>query len=202
MQNTRPNAPQELRRFHGSGSLVPSANAPRSTTKPTVPVRILVTPTPFGNASLGRFYGEMLNLVERLHRRLHSVVKNELDRRGIHAINDVQALMLFNIGDQCLTAGALRERGHYLGSNVTHNLKKLIESGFIHRETSKTDRRSILLRLTPKGEEVHAIMVDLFARHAATFEAVADVSERELDSVNARLKKVERFWTDQIRFQL
>lgn len=202
MHNTRSNAPQELQRLRGSTALLPGSSAPRATAKPPVLGRAIVTATPIGSASLGQFYGEMLKLVERLHRRLHSVVKDELDRRGIHAINDVQALMLFNIGDQCLTAGALRERGHYLGSNVTHNLKKLIESGYIHRETSKVDRRSVLLQLTPKGEDVRDILVDLFARHAATFEAVADVSERELDAVNARLKKVERFWVDQIRFQL
>lgn len=202
MHSTRPDATQELQRFRGPATALSGTTIPRSATMPAVPGKVVTTTIPLGSASLAGFYGEMLKLVERLHRRLHSVVKDELDRRGIHEINDVQALMLFNIGDQCLTAGALRERGHYLGSNVTHNLKKLIKSGYIHRETSKTDRRSVILHLTHKGEDVRDILVDLFARHAATFEAVADISARELEAVNARLKKLERFWIDQIRFQL
>lgn len=169
---------------------------------PTSPGTGLTTTAPFEMASLERSYRETLKLVERLHYRLHNVVKDILVRHGEHMINDVQALLLFNIDDQNLTAGALRDRGHYLGSNVTHNLKKLIRSGYVHREPSKTDRRSVLLRLTPKGEEVRDLLVDLFAHHAASFEVVADVAARELAALNTRLKKLERFWVDQVRFQL
>src|SRR5271169_848954 len=76
-------------------------------------------------------YLEVLNLVERLHRRLLDVIKDELDRRGRIDINAVQALLLYNIGDDELTAGDLRTRGYYLGSNVSYNLKKLVEMGFL-----------------------------------------------------------------------
>src|ERR1700681_3442969 len=80
------------------------------------------------SSELKPHYLECLNLVERLHRQLLDVIKDELDRRGERVINSVQALLLFNIGDQELTAGELRTRGHYLGSNVSYNLKKLVES--------------------------------------------------------------------------
>ena len=63
-------------------------------------------------------YHEALTLVERLHRRLLDVIKDEFDRRGRSDINSVQALLLYNIGDKELTAGELRTRGYYLGSNV------------------------------------------------------------------------------------
>ena len=69
-------------------------------------------------------YLEALTLVERLHRRLLDVIKDEFDRRGCSDINSVQALLLYNIGDKELTAGELRTRGYYLGSNVSYNLKK------------------------------------------------------------------------------
>jgi len=72
-------------------------------------------------------YLEALTLVERLHRRLLDVIKDEFDRRGRADINSVQALLLYNIGDKELTAGELRTRGYYLGSNVSYNLKKLVE---------------------------------------------------------------------------
>ena len=94
----------------------------------------------------------MLNLVERLHRQLLDVIKDELDRRGERVVNSVQALLLFNIGDQELTAGELRTRGHYLGSNVSYNLKKLVESGYINHERSDVDRRSVHVSLTEKGK--------------------------------------------------
>ena len=79
-------------------------------------------------------YMEALTLVERLHRRLLDVIKDEFERSGRSDVNSVQALLLFNIGDAELTAGELRSRGYYLGSNVSYNLKKLVEMGFIHHQ--------------------------------------------------------------------
>ena len=105
-----------------------------------------------GAASVRKHYLETLNLVERLHRQLLDVIKDELDRRDEREINSVQALLLFNVGDQELTAGELRTRGHYLGSNVSYNLKKLVESGYIHHERSEADRRSVLVRLTRRAK--------------------------------------------------
>ena len=107
-----------------------------------------------GDRQLKPRYLECLNLVERLHRQLLDVIKDELDRRGERVVNSVQALLLFNIGDQELTAGELRTRGHYLGSNVSYNLKKLVESGYIHHERSDVDRRSVHVSLTDKGAAI------------------------------------------------
>ena len=86
-------------------------------------------------------YLEALTYVERLHRRLLDVIKDELDRVGCSEINSVQALLLFNIGDAEMTAGELRTRGHYLGSNVSYNLKKLVEADYISHQRSRLDRR-------------------------------------------------------------
>ena len=63
-------------------------------------------------------YLEALHLVERLHRRLLDVIKDEFERRGRDDVNSVQALLLYNIGDKELTASELRTRGYYLGSNA------------------------------------------------------------------------------------
>jgi len=69
-----------------------------------------------GQAPVQPLYLEALTLVERLHRRLLDVIKDEFDRRGRADINSVQALLLYNIGDKELTAGELRTRGYYLSS--------------------------------------------------------------------------------------
>jgi DNA-binding MarR family transcriptional regulator len=155
-----------------------------------------------GSQALGKSYFEMLNLVERLHRQLLDVIKDELDRRDEREINSVQALLLFNVGDQELTAGELKTRGHYLGSNVSYNLKKLVESGYIHHERSEADRRSVLVRLTPKGEDVRDTLRELFDRHLGSLEAVGNVAGADLDAMNTSLRRMERFWIDQVRFRL
>src|ERR1700727_3834337 len=144
--------------------------------------------------SLRKHYLETLNLVERLHLQLLDVIKDELDRRDEREINSVQALLLFNVGDQQLTAGELRTRGHYLGSNVSYNLKKLVESGYIHHERSEADRRSVLVRLTEKGEQVKIMVAELFDRHLSSLEAVGNVGAPDMETMNVTLKRMERFW--------
>jgi len=147
-------------------------------------------------------YLESLNLVERLHRQLLDVIKDELDRRGERVVNSVQALLLFNIGDQELTAGELRTRGHYLGSNVSYNLKKLVESGYINHERSDVDRRSVHVSLTEKGSQIRDIVTKLFERHLDSIEAVGNVSGQDFEDLNVSLKRLERFWLDQVRYRL
>ena len=112
-------------------------------------------------------YLEALTLVERLHRRLLDVIKDEFDRRGRSDINAVQALLLYNIGDTELTAGELRTRGYYLGSNVSYNVKKLVEMGYLHHARSRVDRRSVRISLTGKGKEVHDIVAGLYEKHVS-----------------------------------
>lgn len=101
--------------------------------------------------SMNNLYLEVISLVERLHRQFLEVVKLELDGFGIHDINNVQAMMLFNIGDAEMTVGELTLRGCYLGSNVSYNVKKMVENGYLAHERSVHDRRSIHVRLTEKG---------------------------------------------------
>lgn len=147
-------------------------------------------------------YLEALNLIERLHRQLLDVIKDDLERSGQPDINSVQALLLFNIGDSELTAGELRTRGHYLGSNVSYNLKKLVEAGYIHHQRSEQDRRSVRVRLTASGEEVCRRVDELYDHHTATLSEVGGIKSDDLNLLNKTLKRLERFWTDQIRYRL
>src|SRR6202021_4151012 len=110
-----------------------------------------------GQAPVQPLYLEALTLVERLHRRLLDVIKDEFDRRGRSDINAVEALLLSNIGDKELTAGELRTRGYYLGSNVSYNVKKLVEIGFLPHSPSGIAPPSVRVTLTERGKEVHRI---------------------------------------------
>ena len=145
-------------------------------------------------------YLEALGLVERLHRLLLDVIKDEFERLGVLEINAVQALLIFNIGDNEVTAGELKSRGYYQGSNVSYNLKKLVEMGYMHHQRSEIDRRSVRVRLTQKGRTIRQVVTDLFARHAEGLEARAIISPESFEDINGSLKRVERFWTDRIRY--
>ena len=147
-------------------------------------------------------YLQSLRLIERLHRLLLDVIKDEFDRVGGSEINSVQALLLYNIGSSELTAGELKTRGYYLGSNVSYNLKKLVDMGYIHYKRSDTDRRSVRVSLTDKGKEACEVVQDLYQRQLGTVEQVGQVSFDEFKTLNKSLVRLERFWSDQIRYRL
>src|SRR3974390_1200680 len=145
-----------------------------------------------GQASVQPLYLEALTLVERLHRRLLDVIKDEFDRRGRSDINSVQALLLYNIGDKELTAGELRTRGYYLGSNVSYNLKKLVEMGFLDHQRSRIDRRSVRIKLTDKGRDVRDVIEGLYQKHVRTVEQVGGINSDEFGVLNKALHRLPR----------
>jgi DNA-binding MarR family transcriptional regulator len=147
-------------------------------------------------------YLEALMLVERLHRRLLDVIKDEFDRRSRADVNAVQALLIYNIGEKELTAGELRTRGYYLGSNVSYNLKKLVEMGYLDHQRSRIDRRSVRIKLTDKGREVRDIVDALYQKHVRTVEQAGGINSDEFATLNKSLHRLERFWTDQVLYRL
>ncbi|PRD45959.1 MarR family transcriptional regulator [Phyllobacterium phragmitis] len=157
---------------------------------------------PNEETALRTLYLEALQLVERLHRRLLDVVKDEFDRNGRSDINAVQALLLFNIGNAELTAGELRSRGYYLGSNVSYNLKKLVDMGFIHHQRSRVDRRSVRVSLTEKGNEVAELVAGLYERHISSIEQVGGIRAEEFQNMNKSLQRLDRFWNDTIAYRM
>ena len=138
-------------------------------------------------------YLEVVSLVERLHRHFLEVVKLELDRLRIHDINTVQGMMLFNIGDAEMTVGELTLRGCYLGSNVSYNVKKMVENGYLAQERSVHDRRSIHVRLTDKGRQLRDRLSTMHRRHIEMLSQTA-VTGEDLEAVIVTLRRLERFW--------
>lgn len=157
---------------------------------------------PVSTEALEREYLQAMRLVERLHRLLLDVIKDEFDRTGGCDLNPVQALLLHNLGRDELTAGELKTRGYYLGSNVSYNLKKLVELGYIHYKRSNYDRRSVRVRLTSKGEAVCETVRRLYRRQLRSLESVGEVGFEDLEELNRVLMRLERFWSDQIRYRL
>lgn len=160
------------------------------------------TSPPENKNALRTLYMESLQLVERLHRRLLDVIKDEFERNGRSDINAIQALLLFNIGNSELTAGELRSRGYYLGSNVSYNLKKLVDLGFINHQRSRVDRRSVRISLTDKGNEIAEIVAGLYERHIGSIEQVGGIDAEEFQRMNKALQRLDRFWNDQILYRL
>ncbi len=164
-------------------------------------IGVAVTPTQ-ETKNIKPVYLEALTLVERLHRRLLDVIKDEFDRQGRSDINAVQALLLYNLGDSELTAGELRTRGYYLGSNVSYNLKKLVDMGYIHHQRSRTDRRSVRVSLTEQGRDVAQTVDALYERHTQSLEQIGEIDSESFETLNKALHRLERFWTDQILYRL
>jgi DNA-binding MarR family transcriptional regulator len=139
-------------------------------------------------------YTEVISLIERGHRHFLEIVKLELDALGIHDINNVQGLILFNIGEADMTIGELSLRGCYLGSNVSYNVKKLCENGYLVQERSLHDRRSTHVRLTEKGLKLRDQLISMHQRHIAMLDDQTAITEQELQATTETLRRLERFW--------
>lgn len=143
-------------------------------------------------------YTDSVSLLEHLHRLLLDMLKWELDSSGHTQLNNIQALLLYNIGDAEMTAGELRSRGHYLGSNVSYNLKKLVQGGFIHHERSAEDRRSVRVRLTPAGHKIRKLVCEMYSRQGKLLKEAGILGPEEFAALNRSLMALEGFWQSQL----
>ncbi|MGH1431608.1 MAG: MarR family winged helix-turn-helix transcriptional regulator [Neptuniibacter sp.] len=143
---------------------------------------------------------ECLRLIERLHRRILDLLKIRLEVLGYNDINSVQALLLHNIGDREMTAGELRTRGYYLGSNVSYNLKKMVSNGYISQERSEHDLRSVRIKLSQKGLAIHSLIGELFDQHLEMITAQQLLKGEDLTRLRGELRDLEKFWDQQISF--
>lgn len=138
-------------------------------------------------------YYDTVQLIERMHRHFLDVLKIELEKMGVQDINNVQSLILYNIGGDDLTVGELTVRGYYLGSNVSYNVKKMVEAGYLIQERSQHDRRSVRVHLSEKGKELKDQLTAIFRRHMHELDTVQLDSDK-LNVINERMRLLERFW--------
>ena len=154
------------------------------------------------STSIGDSFLKSLSLLEQAHRRLHDVVKDDLERGGERSLTGVQALLLYEIGDGEAPASVLRARGAFAGTSLSYNVKKLQEGGYLVQTRSEDDKRTVTLRLTDRGKKVKQRVEKLFAKQATALEPTASVRADDLSQLNKTIARLERFWSDQIRYRL
>ena len=152
--------------------------------------------------SVGESFLKSLSLLEQAHRRLHDVVKDDLERGGERSLTGVQALLLYEIGEDEAPASVLRARGAFAGTSLSYNVKKLQEGGYLIQTRSEDDKRTVTLRLTERGKKVRSRVAKLFEKQATALEPTASVRPDDLSLLNKTISRLERFWSDQIRFRL
>lgn len=144
-------------------------------------------------------YLELTRMIERLHRRFLDVLRAELNRLEMKEVNAVQALLLANIGEEEIAIRDLIERGYYQGSNVSYNIKKLTESGFLEQRRAPHDKRSVHVKLTPRALEFCQRVKDMEDHHAAAL-AQHGISSEDVEITLNSLRRLERTWTDYIHY--
>lgn len=138
-------------------------------------------------------YLNLISAIERLHYQFLDMVGTELDRLDLHDINNVQCFILYNVGHDTLTVGEIANRGYYLGSNVSYNLKKLVENGYFIQEPSPHDRRSSKVRLSEKGLALYNRMDEIYQQHSENL-AHNGLNETNLEDTTKLLRKLEAYW--------
>jgi DNA-binding MarR family transcriptional regulator len=153
--------------------------------------------------SVKEVYFEAILSIERLHRLFLDVVKMELDRLQIQDITNIQCFILYNIGENTLTVGEVSNRGYYLGSNVTYNLKKMIENAYVLQQPSPHDKRSTNIKLSPKGLKLFRSFDNILLNHAKNIKHNG-IEEPDIRTLKSLLQKLESFWnftlTHDVRF--
>jgi DNA-binding MarR family transcriptional regulator len=142
---------------------------------------------------------ELGRVIDRMQRRFLDIVRIELGRLGIDDISPTQVLMLMNIGNDELSVRDLMERGYYLGSNASYNLKHLVEHGYIDRSASQRDRRAARLCLSERGRQLCADLRKLEAFQSASLQR-AGIDRQDLETTSRSLRRLERLWSDMIRY--
>jgi DNA-binding MarR family transcriptional regulator len=134
-----------------------------------------------------------------MHRRFLDVVRIELTRQGMNDISPVQAMMLANIGDEEISVRDLIERGYYLGSNASYNLKHLVEGGYVDRQASERDKRAARLKLSAKGRAILDALTKLNTQMAEPL-LKPESETSDFETAYRTLRRLERRWSDSVRF--
>lgn len=137
-------------------------------------------------------YYRSIVIIEKLHRLFLEVIKYELNKLRIKDINNVQSLVLYNIANKKLSVGDLTAQGYYLGTNVTYNLRKMVENGYVFQCPNPHDRRASEVSLTEKGMEIYELLGGLFEIHSKNIQD-NNVSEDMVNNLIRTLSHIEKY---------
>jgi len=92
-----------------------------------------------------------------------------------HGLTGPQALVLKALGDGILSAGALAEQVSLSQGTITDILNRLEQRGLVTRVRSESDRRRVMVELSPAGRDCLASSPPLLQdRFASRFEELED----------------------------
>jgi DNA-binding MarR family transcriptional regulator len=142
---------------------------------------------------------EIVRIIDRLYRRYTDLMRVDLTRLGNEDVSPSQIMMLFTIGGGELSVRDLLDRGYYLGSNASYNLKQLVDGNYIEREISSRDRRSARISLSAKGQ---ALCDEVRRCHDSYHREIArdPVEARNLEVTYQVLRRLEDVWTATLRY--
>ena len=137
-------------------------------------------------------YYNSIVMIEKLHLLFLEILKYELKKLNTNDINNIQALVLYNIGENKISVGGLTSHGYYLGSNVSYNLRKMVENGYIMQTLNDYDRRSSEVKLTQKGLEMYKKMDVIFEQHSKYLNE-NNIDENTIINLKDTLQTIERY---------
>tara|TARA_R110002072_G_scaffold27401_24_gene89100 strand:+ start:5741 stop:6196 length:456 start_codon:yes stop_codon:yes gene_type:complete len=144
-------------------------------------------------------YGQLTQMIERLHRRMLDVIRFELEQAGVSDINPAQALMLTKIEGREVALRDIIDRGYYIGSNASYNIKQLAEADYVVQKRSDHDKRSVKVSLTKKGEELCKKLVDFNAAQASRLTQTKEATA-QLGTTIEVLRTLESSWSEYLRY--
>lgn len=142
---------------------------------------------------------ELARMIERVSRRFLDYLRLELSKLGVDDISPSQVMVLFTIGSGEIAVRDLLDRGHYVGSNASYNLKQLVESGYLDRGASPRDRRLARISLSPKGQLLCERLRQLDEN--SQFGQALDIDlDANLQTTHDTLRRLEQWWGDALRY--
>jgi DNA-binding MarR family transcriptional regulator len=141
-------------------------------------------------------FPQLTQMIERLHRRMLDVIRFELEQAGVSDINPAHALMLTKIVGREVALRDIIDRGYYIGSNASYNVKQLVEAGYVDQKRSDHDKRSVKVSLTDKGQQLCDRLGEFSARQSDMLKADPARMETTVDM----LRQLEMTWSEYLRY--
>lgn len=144
-------------------------------------------------AHKNKHFAQMLQSVEILHRRFPDVTAKEHNRRD-NALSAEQALILCHASERPISLWQLQALGQFEGTNLTYNIAKLTEGGYVKLSRPQWDKRSSLIELTEQGRQVSQVILCTLDIHADSLSGIG-ITTQELTLLTRALMDIHHLWS-------
>lgn len=130
----------------------------------------------------------LCRLMLMLGRDIEEGLESELKPNKLNHSEFLTLMILYSRPDGTSTPGELCEYTHQGATNMTRIGNALVKRGLINREASKSDRRQVLVRITPAGRRmVQKMLPPMFPRLSTLFAGFSETDTRHLDRLLRKL---------------